>query len=82
MAVPYALTDDGYETQWQTNYLSPFLLIKLLLPTLTSTAANKTAENPVRVVNVSSDAAFVPITPDLDLENPNLSDTTGFLAPW
>lgn len=82
MAAPYLLTRDGYETQWQTNYLSPFLLIKLLLPTLSSTAAKKKTQSPVRIVNVSSDAAFVPITPDLDLDNPNLESTTGFLAAW
>lgn len=81
MAVPYALTEDGYETQWQTNYLSPFLLIKLLLPVLKSTAALKTAQNPVRIVNVSSDAAFV-IAPILSLEDPNLESATSFLGPW
>ncbi|KAL9580669.1 MAG: hypothetical protein Q9212_004357 [Teloschistes hypoglaucus] len=79
MAAPYALTEDGYETQWQTNYLSPFLLIKLLLPTMRTTASKK---GPVRIINMTSDAAFVPITPDLDLENPNLDHLTGFMAAW
>lgn len=82
MAAPYQLTRDGYETQWQTNYLSPFLLIKLLLPILSSTAAKKTPQSPVRIVNVSSDAAFIPITPDLELDNPNLETASGFLAAW
>lgn len=81
MAVPYALTEDGYETQWQTNYLSPFLLIKLLLQVLTSTAARKTAQNPVRIVNISSDAAFA-LAPSLNLEDPNLASATSFLGPW
>ncbi|KAI4093903.1 MAG: hypothetical protein LQ339_007585 [Xanthoria mediterranea] len=79
MAAPYELTEDGYETQWQTNYLSPFLLTKSLLPTMTSTARKNA---PARIINVVSDAAFVPITPDLDLENPNLDHLTGFMAPW
>ncbi|CAO1596157.1 hypothetical protein XANCAGTX0491_000011 [Xanthoria calcicola] len=79
MAAPYGLTEDGYETQWQTNYLSPFLLTKSLLPTMTSTARENA---PARIINVVSDAAFVPITPDLDLENPNLDHLTGFMAPW
>ena len=79
MAAPYALTKDGYETQWQTNYLAPFLLTKSLLPTMTSTARHKGL---VRIVNVVSDAAFVPITPDLDLGNPNLDHLTGFMGPW
>ncbi|KAF6228251.1 hypothetical protein HO133_007981 [Letharia lupina] len=80
MAVPYALTPDGYETQWQTNYLSPFFLIKSLLPVLCSTAAGTTSQGRVRIVNVSSDAAFVAITPDCDLENPNLDHLKGNLA--
>ncbi|KAL9629349.1 MAG: hypothetical protein Q9204_005321, partial [Flavoplaca sp. TL-2023a] len=79
MAAPYALTEDGYETQWQTNYLAPFLLTKSLLPTMTSTARHKGL---VRIVNVVSDAVFVPIAPDLDLGNPNLDHLTGFMGPW
>lgn len=82
MAAPYVLSEDGYESQWQTNYLSPFLLIKLLLPTLTSTATHAPSDRPVRIVNVTSDAAFIPITPNIDLENPNLDHLTGFLGPW
>ncbi|KAI4160589.1 MAG: hypothetical protein LQ342_005610 [Letrouitia transgressa] len=81
MAVPYTLTENGYETQWQTNYLSPFLLIKLLLPVLKSTAAKKTPQNPVRIVNLSSDAAFL-IAPTLNLEDPNFESSTSFLGPW
>ncbi|KAL8758836.1 MAG: hypothetical protein Q9199_001186 [Rusavskia elegans] len=79
MAAPYALTEDGYEAQWQTNYLSPLLLIKSLLPTMTSTSRKKGL---VRIINVVSDAAYLPITPDLDLENPNLDHLTGFMGPW
>lgn len=79
MAAPYALTEDGYEAQWQTDYLSPLLLIKSLLPTMTTTARKKGL---VRIINVVSDAAYLPITPDLDLENPNLDHLTGFMGPW
>ena len=43
------LTGDGHERTWQTNFLSHFLLTRLLLPSL------KAAPSP-RVVNVSSDA--------------------------
>ncbi|RCI01843.1 Retinol dehydrogenase 13 [Rhizopus stolonifer] len=32
MNTPYTVTDDGYESQCQTNYLSPVLLTRLLLP--------------------------------------------------
>ena len=82
MASPYALTVDGYETQWQTNYLSHFLLIKALLPNLSSAAAEATSPGRVRIVSVSSDAAFVPIAPSLNLENPNLDSIKGIMAAW
>lgn len=55
MAVPYKLTVDGFETQWQTNYLAPHLLFVSLLPVLQSTAAKSFLKTRVRVVNVSSD---------------------------
>ena len=42
------LTEDGHELTWQTNFLSHFLLTRLLMPALTA------AEKP-RVVNVSSE---------------------------
>jgi NAD(P)-dependent dehydrogenase (short-subunit alcohol dehydrogenase family) len=53
MATPYAMSEDGYESQFQTNYLSHWLLTYLVLPLLESTAAR---EEPgvVRIVNVSS----------------------------
>ena len=43
------LTADGHERTWQTNFLSQFLLTRLLLPVL------RRAERP-RIVNVGSDA--------------------------
>jgi NAD(P)-dependent dehydrogenase (short-subunit alcohol dehydrogenase family) len=43
------VTEDGHERTWQTNFLSHFLLTRLLLPAL------KAAPKP-RVVNVSSEA--------------------------
>ncbi|KAL9129097.1 MAG: hypothetical protein Q9217_002369 [Psora testacea] len=82
MATPYALTKDGYEAQWQTNYLSPFFLIISLLLILTSTATGKYSGGSVRIANVSSDAAFVPFAPNLDIENPNLDYLTGWTAAW
>ncbi|XP_064457191.1 retinol dehydrogenase 14-like [Ornithodoros turicata] len=41
------LTEDGLDVQFQTNYLGPFLLTRLLMPILEKTA-------PSRVVNLSS----------------------------
>lgn len=83
MAVPFKLTTDGFETQWQTNHLAPFLLTKTLLPILESTAASSGTKSRVRIVNVSSDAAVLPPTPkQLDLARPNLEYVTGFMNLW
>jgi NAD(P)-dependent dehydrogenase (short-subunit alcohol dehydrogenase family) len=52
MALPAGLTKDGYEVQFGTNHVGHALLVKLLLPTLVSTAELPGAD--VRVVAVSS----------------------------
>ncbi|GJD03555.1 short-chain dehydrogenase [Colletotrichum higginsianum] len=53
MSTPEGLTADGYEVQFGTNHMGHALLTRLLLPTLSRTAA----ENPdVRVVFLSSAA--------------------------
>ena len=59
MNVPYKLTKDGYETQWQVNYLAPHIFTTRLLPKLLSTAALYSDKTRVRVVNVSSALAFM-----------------------
>src|ERR1700761_2073492 len=47
MAVPFALTEDGFESQMAVNFFGPFLLSKLLAPNLIAAA-------PSRVVIVSA----------------------------
>ncbi|KAL0938492.1 short-chain dehydrogenase [Colletotrichum truncatum] len=47
MAVPYKLTEDGNESQFQTNHLSHFLFTNLLMPKILASA------DP-RIINVSS----------------------------
>lgn len=54
MGVEYAITDDGYEVQFQTNYLAHWLLTYHLLPLLRSTAA-ALPNGSIRVVNITSD---------------------------
>ncbi|KAL0578230.1 hypothetical protein V5O48_003767 [Marasmius crinis-equi] len=53
MAVPAALTRDGYEVQFGTNHVGHALLIKLLLPTLLHTAEEPNSD--VRILTLSSD---------------------------
>ncbi|KAF1996216.1 oxidoreductase-like protein [Amniculicola lignicola CBS 123094] len=52
MALPYALTKEGYEIQFGTNHVGHALLTKLLLPTMLKTASEEGSD--VRIVNVTS----------------------------
>jgi NAD(P)-dependent dehydrogenase (short-subunit alcohol dehydrogenase family) len=51
MAHPAALTNDGYEIQFGTNFLGHALLIRLLLPLLLKTASNN---NDTRIISLTS----------------------------
>lgn len=51
MGLPDEATEDGYDTQIQTNHLSPFLLTATLMPLLESAAE---AEGDARIVSHSS----------------------------
>jgi NAD(P)-dependent dehydrogenase (short-subunit alcohol dehydrogenase family) len=55
MGVPFELTVDGYELQWQVNYLAPYLFVSELLPLMLKTASMNQSKDRVRIVNVSSD---------------------------
>lgn len=54
MALPPGLTTDGYELQFGTNHLGHFLLTRLLLPILQSTATSTSPPSDVRIINLSS----------------------------
>ena len=54
MALPYAMTEDGFEIQMQTNYVAPFLLTTRLLSHLENTARLFPPTDPPRIVYVSS----------------------------
>lgn len=60
-------TEDGFESQLATNYIGHFLLTHILLPVLERTG---TADEPARIVNVSSSAHFLGSW--MDLDDPNL----------
>ncbi|PNP55434.1 hypothetical protein THARTR1_04264 [Trichoderma harzianum] len=76
MTVPYKLTSDGLETQWQVNYVAPHVFTSSLMPLLLSTALTLDTKNRVQVVNVSSDAAFY--SPDtVQWNDVNMTSTKG-----
>lgn len=77
MATPFELTKDGYESQWQVNYLAPFILTAGLLPLMLASAAETRTHERVRVVNLSSDMTRMgPKT--MQLEDVNLTNVKGF----
>ncbi|MCJ1395807.1 hypothetical protein MMC18_008693 [Xylographa bjoerkii] len=82
MAVPFELTVDGYEKQWQTCYLGHHALFLSLLPVLQSTATASAVENRVRVVMVSSDAGILMGPKVLNYDDPNMTSAKGPLASW
>ena len=57
MATPFEMTKDGYEAQWQTNYLAHWVFTSHLLPLLLSTSKTMLLGG-VRVVNISSVGHF------------------------
>lgn len=79
MSTPFELTRDGFDRQWQVNYLAPHTLTSLLTPLLLSTAAGCGSKDRVRVVNVSSDMAWDgPST--INMEDVSLTKEKGSMA--
>lgn len=68
MGLPYALSEDGYEIQWATNYMGPYLFTKLLIPTLLATSGE------VRVVNLTSSGHASAPKSGIVFDNVNLPD--------
>lgn len=77
MITPYSLTSDGFESQFQVNYLSHFLLSHLLLPKLKQTGS---ADQHARIVNVSSCAAHPGIINFKDLQSKKYYSSYGCYA--
>ncbi len=58
MFSPFEVTEDGYESQFQVNYLSHFFLTNLLLPRIKETSKRSDKHIACRVVNVASDSSY------------------------
>lgn len=80
MNTPYELTVDGFERQWQVNYVAPHVLDQLFLPHLVTAASIHERQDRVRVIHVSSGLARM--GPDsIELSDPNMPSARGPMAP-
>jgi len=64
----YEVTEDGFESQLQVNYLGHFLLTNLLMPRLITAGKLNRAS---RVINVSSIAQYGYSSKTIDFSNIN-----------
>jgi NAD(P)-dependent dehydrogenase (short-subunit alcohol dehydrogenase family) len=81
MAVANGISEDGFEYQWQTNYLSHWLLTFLLTPVMELTATTVPAGT-VRIVNVSSSNHKMAPPQGIDFEDINLQGPGPSSNPW
>jgi NAD(P)-dependent dehydrogenase (short-subunit alcohol dehydrogenase family) len=79
MATPPGLSPDGYEIQWATNHLGHALLIKHLLPTLTTTAQ---AHGDARVVSLTSEGLMLAPEGGIIFRDLKTTQDYGFGARW
>lgn len=77
MATPFEMTKDGYEAQWQTNYLSHWVLTEHLLPLMLRTAKTLLPSS-VRIVNLTSSGHLGAPKGGINFENISLKDS----SPW
>jgi NAD(P)-dependent dehydrogenase (short-subunit alcohol dehydrogenase family) len=77
MAIPPAVSKDGYEIQFATNHLGHALLIKLFLPLMLATAERPNSD--VRIINMSSTAYSS--TPKLGIEFDKLKTDQSSCGP-
>lgn len=81
MNVPMSYTVDGYETQWQVNYLAPFVLVSKLLPLMLHTASTTGRMDRVRIINITSDMALNLGARHIHYDDVNMASQKGMLAP-
>ncbi|KAI5859494.1 NAD(P)-binding protein [Durotheca rogersii] len=77
MATPFAMTKDGHEAQWQTNYLAHWVLTAHLLPLMLRTAKTLPPGS-VRVVNLTSSGHLGAPRGGINFADPSLKDG----SPW
>lgn len=77
MATPFEKTKDGYEAQWQTNYLSHWVLTEHLLPLMLRTAKTLPPGS-VRIVNLTSSGHLSAPKGGINFEDLSLKNS----GPW
>jgi NAD(P)-dependent dehydrogenase (short-subunit alcohol dehydrogenase family) len=77
MGTPFETTKDGYESQWQVNYLAPFILTHNLLPLMLRTASETTDKTRVRVVNLATEMTSMLGPKAISLTDVNMKDACG-----
>ncbi|GFF54369.1 short-chain dehydrogenase TIC 32, chloroplastic [Aspergillus lentulus] len=83
MATPFAKSPtDGFEAQWQTNYISQWLLTWHLLDTLVSTAREEGSAGSVRIVNVTSNGHKFAPKMGIDFEDLSLEKSGGIWSRY
>lgn len=77
MATPFEMTKDGYEAQWQTNYLAHWVFTEHLLPLMLRTAKILPAGS-VRIVNLTSSGHLSAPKGGINFDDLSLKDS----GPW
>ncbi|TVY78453.1 putative oxidoreductase [Lachnellula suecica] len=75
MATPFEMTKDGYEAQWQTNYLAHWVLTEHLLPLMLRTAKTL-APGSVRIVNLTSSGHLSAPKGGINFDDLSLKDSS------
>ncbi|KAL6885718.1 hypothetical protein GGI43DRAFT_432391 [Trichoderma evansii] len=76
MATPFEMTKDGYEAQWQTNYLAHWVFTSHLLPVMLNTAKSLLPGN-VRIVNISSSGHYSAPKGGINFDNTSIPHGSG-----
>jgi NAD(P)-dependent dehydrogenase (short-subunit alcohol dehydrogenase family) len=76
MATPFEMTKDGYEAQWQTNYLAHWVFTFHLLPLMLSTSKTLPLGS-VRIVNLSSSGHYSAPKGGINFADTSLPHGTG-----
>ncbi|KAM5371229.1 hypothetical protein ACJZ2D_008149 [Fusarium nematophilum] len=76
MATPFEMTKDGYEAQWQTNYLAHWVFTSHLLPLMLSTSKGL-PPGAVRIVNLSSSGHYSAPKVGVNFADTSLPDGNG-----